>query len=449
MSENPYRLTADSIEEAPETIRGSLRYLGPGLILSASIVGSGELIATTVVGAKAGFITLWVILASCLVKVAVQLEFGRHTIATGETTMQAFNRLPGPNFGSAHCSIWIWLLLMIAKNLQVGGIVGGVAIILKMVIPDAPLWSLLLGLSVSVSLLVSLGYYGVLEKCSIVMIGLFTVFTLASLLMLQFTQYAISAADIVSGLTFQLPGAVLLVAIGAFGITGVGGDEIMVYNYWLIEKGYARYTGPNDGSEAWVRRAKGWIRVMYFDALLSMVVYTIVTVAFYLLGASILHSQGLVPEKDSLVETLSQIYTETLGGGARFAFLLGAFVVLYSTLFAALAAWTRLFGDAFGQIGIYDFQDSKSRSRAIALFAWLFPLIWSLLYLFIKLPAFMVIVGGIVTTFILVLVVLAAIDFRYRRIEAALKPSLGFDIALWVSIIAILAVAVSVVYSFF
>ena len=198
MSENPYRLTADSIEEAPETIRGSLRYLGPGLILSASIVGSGELIATTVVGAKAGFITLWVILASCLVKVAVQLEFGRHTIATGETTMQAFNRLPGPKFGSAHCSIWIWLLLMIAKNLQVGGIVGGVAIILKMVIPDAPLWSLLLGLSVSVSLLVSLGYYGVLEKCSIVMIGLFTVFTLASLLMLQFTQYAISAADILS-----------------------------------------------------------------------------------------------------------------------------------------------------------------------------------------------------------------------------------------------------------
>ena len=449
MSENPYVLTADSIEEPPKTILGSVRYLGPGLILSASIVGSGELIATTVVGATAGFVTLWVILASCLVKVAVQLEFGRHTIATGETTMQAFNKLPGPKIGKAHCSIWIWLVLMIAKNLQVGGIVGGVAIILQMVIPSAPIWILLLVLSISVSLLVSLGYYGVLEKASIVMIGLFTLFTLASLFMLQFTEYAISGADIASGLTFQLPSAVLLVAIGAFGITGVGGDEIMVYNYWLIEKGYARYTGPNDGSDAWVRRAKGWIRIMYVDALLSMVVYTVVTIAFYLLGAAILHSQGLIPEKGELVETLSQIYTETLGGGARFAFLLGAFVVLYSTLFAALAAWTRLFGDAFSQIGVYDFQNPKSRSRAIAVFAWLFPLIWSLLYLFIKLPAFMVIVGGVVTTFILVLVVFAAIDFRYRRIEKALKPSLVFDVALWISIVAILSVAASVVWSFF
>jgi len=446
MKANPYLLSEESIKEPPSTILGSLSHLGPGLILSASIVGSGELIATTVVGAKAGFVTLWVILFSCLVKVAIQLEFGRHTIATGETTMQALNRLPGPRVGKAHCSIWVWLLLMIAKNLQVGGIVGGTAIILQMFIPGVPLWAFLVGLSISVSLLVSLGYYAILEKASIVMIGLFTLFTLASLFMLQFTEYAISTSDVTSGLTFQLPSAVMLFAIGAFGITGVGGDEIMVYNYWLIEKGYARHTGPNDGSDAWVRRAKGWIRIMYLDALLSMVIYTVVTVAFYLLGAAILHSQGLVPEKAELVETLSQIYTTTLGDGARVAFLVGAFVVLYSTLFAALAAWTRLFGDAFSQIGIYDFHNAKSRRNAIAFFAWLFPLIWSLLYLFMEKPAFMVIVGGVITTFILVLVVIAAVDFRYRRTIKALRPSIWFDLSLWLSIIAILAVAGQTIY---
>lgn len=449
MSNNPYQLSADSVLEPPTTLAGSLRHLGPGLILSASIVGSGELIATTLVGAKAGFVTLWVILVSCLVKVAIQLEFGRHTIATGETTMQALNKLPGPKIGKAHCSIWIWLLLMISKNLQVGGIIGGVAIILQMVFPGVPIWVFLISLAISVSMLVSLGYYTLLEKASIVMIALFTLFTLASLFMLQYTDYAITTSDIASGLTFQLPGAVLLFAIGAFGITGVGGDEIMVYNYWLIEKGYARHTGPNDGSEAWVRRAKGWIRIMYLDALLSMVVYTVVTVAFYLLGAAILHSQGLVPEKTQLVETLSEIYTETLGEGARFAFLIGAFVVLYSTLFAALAAWTRLFGDAFGQIGLYDFHNTADRRKAIAFFAWVFPVIWSLLFLFMKTPAFMVIVGGVITTFILVLVVVAAFDFRYRRIEKALKPTRLFDVALWVSIAAILAVAARAIYSIF
>ena len=46
-----------------------------------------------------------------------------------------------------------------------------------------------------------------------------------------------------------------LLVIGAFGITGVGGDEIMAYNYWLIEKGYAANTGKNNGTDDWNRRA--------------------------------------------------------------------------------------------------------------------------------------------------------------------------------------------------
>ena len=55
-----------------------------------------------------------------------------------------------------------------------------------------------------------------------------------------------------------MPAGTLGAAIAMFGITGVGADEITFYNYWCIEKGYARWTGPNDGSE-WRKRAKGWI----------------------------------------------------------------------------------------------------------------------------------------------------------------------------------------------
>ncbi len=444
MQENPYVLSADAVVEPPRTFWASARYLGPGLILSASIVGSGELIATTRLGAEAGFVALWVILVSCLVKVAIQLEFGRHAIATGETTMAAFNRLPGPKFGKANWSVWTWLVLMLVKSVQVGGIVGGVALILLVVFPGVPIWVFLVCLAVSVSLLVSLGYYLLIERTAIVMIGLFTLLTLTSLLMLQFTENALTVENLATGLSFQFPlseGAMLIV-LGAFGITGVGGDEIMVYNYWLIEKGYARYTGSDDGSEQWARRARGWIRIMYIDALLSMVVYTVVTAAFYLLGAAILHSRGLVPESTQVVETLSRLYTETLGPQAKVVFLIGAFVVLYSTLFAALAAWSRLFGDAFSQIGLYDFHDARQRRRAIAFFSWVFPALWSVLYLTFEAPAFMVIIGGVITTVILLLVVYAAIDFRYRRGNSRLKTGRGFEVAFWVSVVAIGGVAV-------
>ena len=80
MPADNYIITEKTIKEPPTSFWRRLQFLGPGFILSASIVGSGELIATTTLGAKAGFIAFWIIIASCLVKVAVQLEFGKHAI---------------------------------------------------------------------------------------------------------------------------------------------------------------------------------------------------------------------------------------------------------------------------------------------------------------------------------------------------------------------------------
>jgi hypothetical protein len=189
------------------------------------------------------------------------------------------------------------------------------------------------------------------------------------------------------------------VALAAFGITGVGGDEIMYYNYWCIEKGYAAYTGPRDDSAEWTERARGWIRVMTFDALCSMVVYTTVTAAFYLLGASLLHAQeGQVPEGYAMVETLSRLFTATLGDGARVAFMVGAFFVLYSTLFTATASWSRIFADAFGELGWLNFTNPQARTRAVAQLSWAFPALWCVLYLFIKLPVLMILLGGVATS---------------------------------------------------
>ncbi len=85
---DPYRIDSSSIISPPSKFRQKLKFLGPGFILSASVVGSGELIATTTLGAKAGFVTLWVILVSCLVKVVLQLEFGRQSITRGISAMK-------------------------------------------------------------------------------------------------------------------------------------------------------------------------------------------------------------------------------------------------------------------------------------------------------------------------------------------------------------------------
>ena len=289
MLADTYVITEGTIKEPPVSFFKKLKFLGPGFILSASIVGSGELIATTTLGARAGFIAFWIIIVSCLVKVAVQLEFGKRAILTGQTAMRSFNELPGPRPGKGNWAVWTVFILISLKIVQIGGILGGSAIVLQMLFPFLPasLWAFIIALLTSA--LIYKGYYSVIEKGSLVMIAGFTISTIAAVFMLQFTAFSFSAADVWEGLQFKFPPAIVAVAFGAFGITGVGADEIVAYNYWCIEKGYAAYTGPRNDSPEWRKRARGWIRVMYLDAMIAMIIYTIVTAAFYLLGAAVLH----------------------------------------------------------------------------------------------------------------------------------------------------------------
>jgi len=55
---DPYRLKPEDVVEPPRSFVAILRRIGPGIILCASIVGSGELIATTTLGAQAGYVAL-------------------------------------------------------------------------------------------------------------------------------------------------------------------------------------------------------------------------------------------------------------------------------------------------------------------------------------------------------------------------------------------------------
>lgn len=441
---DPYLVDSTSILPAPVNFRQKLKYLGPGFILSASVVGSGELIATTSLGAKAGFVTLWVILVSCLVKIVLQLEFGRQSIIRGVSAMNLMNELPGPRFGKRRVSwgAWSWLVLWLFKPLQLGGIIGGVAIILHIAFPGLSVaaWTIITAL-VIISVML-FGYYGVIEKISLVFMGLFTVFTLLALFMVQNTGFAVTWPDIAGGLSFKLPKATVGFALAAFGLTGVGGDEILSYNYWCIEKGYARFTGPKEESEDWRARARGWIRVMYMDAFLSMIVYTIVTSAFFLLGASILYQRGEVPEGYQMIETISRIYTDSVGPAAKNIFLLGSFIVLFSTLFAALAIRTRVFSDLFGVLKWIDFNNLKTRMRTIRILAVVFPVLWTIAFLVIKLPVLMVTIGGIATFVMLIIVVIAGIHFRFGPGEKVLPPGKYYKIALVVSCVAIVLVGV-------
>ncbi len=441
MNADTYVITEKTIREPPTSLLKKLKFLGPGFILSASIVGSGELIATTTLGAKAGFAAFWIIIVSCLVKVAVQLEFGKRAILTGQTAMRSFNDLSPHHSRKGNWIVWMVFIFISLKIIQIGGILGGAAIVLNMLFPFVSVFAWAFIIALLSSALIYKGYYSVVEKGSLVLIAGFTIATIAAVVMLQFTAFRFSWIEIGEGLQFKFPSAIVAVAFGAFGITGVGADEIVAYNYWCIEKGYAAFTGPRNDSEEWKKRAKGWIGVMYLDAIVAMIIYTIVTAAFYLLGAAILYGRSVIPQGNEVIETLALIYTQSLGEGAKTIYLVGAFFVLFSSVFASLGAWTRIFPDIFGQMGWINFFDLQQRKRIVSWLALVIPLIWATMFLFIKLPVLMIISGGIVGSVLLFIIVFAAIQF-YRRRAAFMPSGILYKIAFAVSVLSIIIVGI-------
>ncbi|MFM8415714.1 MAG: Nramp family divalent metal transporter [Planctomycetota bacterium] len=492
----------DVVREPPQSLAATLAQLGPGILLASSIVGSGELIAATTVGAEAGFTLLWLIVIGCGIKVAAQVEIGRHTLAWGRTPLAAFDAVPGPRFAGRGWITWGWVVMTTLIVVQQGGILMGVAQSLAGGVPltregrewnrvhdaaaaariaaatarrtgdtetaaaeatrlaalereaatlrrpaDETIWAVVV--AVATSALLAVGRYRLIERAAIVLVCMFVVVTLLALGLLQFEPaWAISAGEFARGLSFSVPardpaaaggGTALATALAAFGIIGVGASELMFYPYWCLEKGYGRAVGPREDSEAWSRRARGWIRVLEIDAYASMLVYTVVTVAFYLLGAATLGRLGLRPDGGEMVRTLGAMYEPVFGGWAASLFPAAAFAVLSSTLVAAADGNSRLIGDGLVLAGLVP-PGEASRRRWTRRVATAWPLVALGLALAIRAPVAMVLASGVAQAIMLAALAVAVLYFRYRECEPRLVPSRARDVLLWVSVAGFIVV---------
>lgn len=427
-----YSLDPKDIQNPPTRLWETLRRIGPGMILAASIVGSGELIATTTLGAENGYAALWIVVFSCFIKPAMQAEIGRYSVVTGETGLAGFNRIPGPRW-RVNWVVWAWAAMVLMSLFQVGAMYGGVAQVLHALVPaiGINLWVLLL-MGITLWILLGGGYERI-EKLATVKVCLFTMLTLLCALLLTRRSELFNASDVLrEGFAFHLPpGNGIITAMAVFGITGVGATELFMYPYWCVEKGYARFAGRHEQSAAWLSRARGWIRVMHLDIFVSMFIYTIATVAFYLLGAGILHPQGLVPSASDMIAILSRMYTETLGPWSRPVFYLGALVTLYGTIFASTAAHSRLFADMVRLLGGFSHNDYAARLKWRSRFVILLASIPAGLFLVFQSPVNMVKAGGVAGALMLPVIAAGSLFFRHRLLPDEAKPGKLVTAGLW------------------
>lgn len=186
---------------------------------------------------------------------------------------------------------------------------------------------------------------------------------------------------------------------------------------------------------------------MIWDALFSMAVYTVTTVAFYILGASILHVQDRIADGNELVLQISAIFTEALGEGTRTIFMLCAFTVLFSTIFANVAGFSRMWTDFFGICGWLDWKREAHRRLSIFIMVWVFLILSATIFFFVQQPLFLIVFMGVCNSLFLIVVALQTLVLRYRVIEDEVKPSPLYDFCLWISLLSIGLLAVYAVYT--
>ena len=438
---DPYQLRPEYSRDPPRGFVATYRMVGPGLILAGGLVGSGELVATTVLGAENGYRLLWLILVSCTIKTVVQNELGRYAIGTGETTLEAFDRVPGPRWRVSWV-VWLWCAAVLFSLFGLGGMLGGIAEILNRIAPAIAVGSWVWIVNFVTVALLLIGRYAVVEKVSIVLVLMFSALTVSCAVLLMKRPDLFSWASVADGLSFRLPEAGFGTAVTVFGVTGVSAMSLIIYPYWCLEKGYARFTGACDKSDQWQRRARGWIRVMGIDVVTAMVVYTAATVAFYVLGAGILKGAGIVPEGAQMVQSLSNVYTEILGEWSGFLFLFGAFSVLYSSVFAGTASQSRTLADFFGLMGVFDKRDYLARIRVTRIAVVFLLFLPSLYFMWFQKPVWMVKIGGIAQALLLPVIGFSTIYLRYVHLPTAIRPALWISVTLWVASVVMLLMMV-------
>ena len=437
------------MQEAPKTFLERLKFIGPSVVVTGSVVGSGSIVMTPLLGAAAGFMLLWWLLLSMWSKPIIQAEIARYIVVSKKTFLEAFADMPGFKTTiqgkTTSWLVWFMFIGVIPSIAGMGGLAGAVAEAGNTMFPflTVEIWVVISCLVTW--MLLYFGSYKSLEKTLLVMVLFFSFMTMIIAIAMQSTDYQVSAAQVSSGLSFSFPSGYLPLALAVFGFTGISYGEIMAYTYWCLEKGYAENSGNN------VEETKHWIKTMQTDVWVTVFFITLGTLPFFFLGAGVLYN---VPELQQalatssfwdidVISSLQNMFSLVLGGWAKWLFIILAFFVLFSTLLSGTAAFTRTISDYLISMGLVK-EQANTRKKLIKLIAFLIPFLSGLFYFVLPNPFTLLLIAGIWAAMGLPIVNIGAL-YLVNKLEQELQPKITTKFILWASLVLQLSMAVLII----
>ncbi|MEU5141793.1 Nramp family divalent metal transporter [Streptomyces sp. NPDC021139] len=302
--------------------KSSWRYIGPGIVVAATGVGAGDLVATLIAGSNFGYTLLWAAVIGCLVKISLAEACGRWHLATGRTLFDGW------------ASIGSWTTWFFAIYAVIWGFVYGAAAMSSSALPLQALFPDVMGLEwwgIACGLVglvfVWFNKYSVFEKVMTVLVGVMFVVTVY--LAIRVTP---NLGDAFAGLLPVLPDEKdsVLNTLGLIG--GVGGTiTLAAYGYWVNAKGWTN---------------TGWMKVMRLDNRVAYATTGIFVVAMLFVGAELLHSANVaIASGDKGLIQLGDILEQEYGTATGKLFLIGFFATSFTSLIGVWHGVSLMFAD--------------------------------------------------------------------------------------------------------
>ncbi|NOR87351.1 MAG: hypothetical protein GQ527_07065, partial [Bacteroidales bacterium] len=271
-----------------------IKYLGPGLVVAATGVGAGDLIAASVGGANFGYIILWSALVGALIKYTLNEGVARWQLESQLSIIEAWRK-----YFPSWISTFFLIYLMIWSFIVGAALSSACGLAAHAIFPilSIPVWGIIQ--AVIALILVVFIQYSLFEKVMKILIAVMFSLVIFSTFLSQPDWWKVLKGVFIPG----VPAGSIWLILGIIG--GVGGSvSILSYGYWIKEKNW---------------KEKKHLSRVKVDLTVAYILTALFALAIMIMAAE-LHPDNLNGSK--IVLSLAEKIGKTTGKTGEWIFLL-------------------------------------------------------------------------------------------------------------------------------
>lgn len=303
-----------------QPVRNLVRNLGPGLVVAATGLGAGDIVAAAVAGAQYGTTLVWVALAGGFLKFCLNEGIGRWQLVTGTTLLEGwFAHLPKFVTGYFFLYLILWSFMVAAAMMAATGL--GAYALWPVLSPQE--WGALHAL-VTLAIVWS-GKWALFESLMKFCIALmfFAVLACAALVLPE------APGLLAEMFRPSIPEGNVTTVVSVMG--GVGGSvTIMSYGYWIREAGW---------------KGTGMLKTMRWDLGVSYLLTALFAASVIVLAAGV---RPEVIQGNGMAVAFAEQLVPYTGEVGKWLFLVGFWGAVWSSMLGVWHGVPYLFANVAG-----------------------------------------------------------------------------------------------------